>query len=87
MVRTKQTKCGQNKAELFPAFDSLAGKVPTRTRSFFAKPPMRCCQAMFLCFFPGVASVRATGCFLSVGKEDAMVLQHLQVTQRQHSQQ
>ena len=36
--KTNKAKCGQNKAELFPAFDSLAGKVPIRTPTFFEKP-------------------------------------------------
>ena len=36
--KTNKAKCGQNKAELFPAFDSLAGKVPKKTQAFFAKP-------------------------------------------------
>ena len=38
MVHTKQAKCGQNKAELFPAFDSLVGKVPVRTPTFLQNP-------------------------------------------------
>ena len=36
--KTNKAKCGQNKAELFPAFDSLAGKVPIRTRAFLQNP-------------------------------------------------
>ena len=44
--KTNKAKCGQNKAELFPAFDSLAGKVPIRTPTFFAKPS---CVVVKLC--------------------------------------
>ena len=36
--KTNKAKCGQNKAELFPAFDSLAGKVPIRTQLFLQNP-------------------------------------------------
>ena len=36
--KTNKAKCRQNKAELFPAFDSLAGKVPIRTPTFLQNP-------------------------------------------------